>query len=576
MKILGFEVPWGRKDSVVVAEPTDGGGVPEHLPEAPNNDDIRVTESQPRSGWMAGNGTGVYTTFRTAVWDGENELGGMGPVKHWELDHNALRARSWESYLKSPVCHTIMNKHTRWVIGRGLKLQAQPHYKVLEMMGVKVERNYFNDVVEPLYRNYASSRFSDYKEMDSSNKLQGEAYKNAIVGGDMLIVQRFIDGVPTKQHIDAAKICTPMDSGLQYDGMNYRYEPTGNIIRHGVEIDERGRHVAYHVRNTLMQWQRIAVRNPVTGGRQAGLVYGKKYRLDNVRGIPLLSIVNEMAKMLDRYGRAALGSAEERQKIILQVVHGINSTGTNPYQAGLTKAFDVDRNNTDVPVDRDGKALQNEVQATTGKTTVNMPRDSKLESIKSDQEAHVKEFYEIHIDIIAAAVGIPPNVAMSKYDTSFSSARAALMDWFHSLLCERSDFAEQYNQLEYEFWLDAMVVTGRIYLPGYMEAMKRNDKMLLSAYRGARWVGAPVPHIDPLKEVKAWRERLGPLGAHLPLGSLEMATEELNGGDYVSNLNAFANELELAEDLGLEEDKEPNALEIQQMKYIADRETDND
>ena len=59
------------------------------------------------------------------------------------------------------------------------------------------------------------------------------------------------------------------------------------------------------------------------------------------------------------------------------------------------------------------------------------------------------------------------------------------------------------------------------------------------------------PHIDPLKEVKAERLKLGTLSDHLPLTNLESATEALMSGNAMSNIEQFATELQDAEKLGL-------------------------
>ena len=74
----------------------------------------------------------------------------------------------------------------------------------------------------------------------------------------------------------------------------------------------------------------------------------------------------------------------------------------------------------------------------------------------------------------------------------------------------------------------------------------------MEAYSNARFTGPLFPHIDPLKEVKAEREKLGTLAAHIPLTTVEAATEFLMSGDSDSNAYQFAEELKQAKELGLE------------------------
>ncbi len=73
----------------------------------------------------------------------------------------------------------------------------------------------------------------------------------------------------------------------------------------------------------------------------------------------------------------------------------------------------------------------------------------------------------------------------------------------------------------------------------------------MDSFRNARFVGASVPHIDPLKEVEAERAKLGDAAAHLPLTTLEAATEALGGGDVGANLEQFAREQKRANGLGI-------------------------
>ena len=54
--------------------------------------------------------------------------------------------------------------------------------------------------------------------------------------------------------------------------------------------------------------------------------------------------------------------------------------------------------------------------------------------------------------------------------------------------------------------------------------------MIIEAYSKCRFIGKNMPHIDPLKEVKA-----AELMIKLGLVSREQATEDLNKGDWSSN-----------------------------------------
>ena len=96
------------------------------------------------------------------------------------------------------------------------------------------------------------------------------------------------------------------------------------------------------------------------------------------------------------------------------------------------------------------------------------------------------------------------------------------------------------------------VLQNNIKLPGLVNAIQSNNFYVVEAYKNSRFIGTSVPHIDPVKEVKAERLKLGDQGRNLPLTTAEQATENLNMGDYSSNLAKFTSEMNAAEQNGIE------------------------
>ena len=482
---------------------------------------------------------------------GEKNLGEMGPIRRYIADHDALRLRSWQLYLESEICQTVFQRFATWVIGSGLNMQAAPLTSVLERKGIKLDKELFNKQTEDLYRMYMSTKDADYSRNVTGNKLAHKAFINAIVGGDVLIVNR-VDkkGNVTTQLIDGAHVATP--PALQLSNNDY-ISNEGNRVRYGVELNDKNEHVAYYVKTGIgYTYERIAAKDAKTGLPMAYMVYGLEYRLDNVRGIPLISAVMETSKKMERYKEATIGSAEERQKIPYIIEHGITSTGENPMLNRTVKAMGITPNTTDLPADIAGKQLANDIMVSTNKTVINMPNDSTLKTLESKNELYFKDFYTVNIDIVCACVGIPPNVAMQKYDSNFSAARAALKDWEHSLNVKRNEFADMYYKPHYELWLTMNIAIKNIDAPGFMDLYMNQDITGMNAYKNTRFTGAMVPHIDPLKEVKAEREKLGSLAEHIPLTTVEAATEALNGGEAYANFEQYAKELKEAEQLGIE------------------------
>lgn len=490
---------------------------------------------------------GRPTFTYTHSFNGEKNLGEIGPVKDYKLDFQSLRFRSWEARLTNEIAKTILNKYALWVIGSGLRLKSEPVEQVLKSEGLNIDTEKFNEITETRFKVWAKSAISGFDNQKSLNIKSNEAFSNSITGGDVLVIIRYIDGIVKIQLVDGEHVCNP--------GYNNDYfvkaKGAGNRIKHGIEIDPNGEHVAYYIRTIDYSYERVLAKNS-SGLKVAYMVYGDEHRLDDCRGIGLLVTSLESLSKMDRYKEAVIGSAEEAAKVAYQIIHGRDSSGENPLNSVLRKASDIDAGNDKLPVDSRGNELANKVAATVNKQVFNMPNDSELKTLNSSTTTlYFKEFIETNINIVAAAVNIPPNVAMSLYNDSFSASRAATKDWEHTLSVVRENFSFQFYQPIYNFWLHVEILQNKISAPGYLKAFLNKNFMALDAYRNARFTGDMFPHIDPLKEVNAERAKLGPLAANIALTTIEAATEALNSGDSDSNMKQFSEEILYAKDLGI-------------------------
>jgi capsid protein len=210
---------------------------------------------------------------------------------------------------------------------------------------------------------------------------------------------------------------------------------------------------------------------------------------------------------------------------------------------------------TDLPTDSYGENLANRVYATTNKQTYNLPLGASMKSIESKQELSFAEFYSANFDIVCAVCGYPPEVILSKYNSNYSASRAAIKDFEHTIIVQRQGFSEQFYQTIYNFCLDCWVLENYVNLNGYEVALMNQNTMALYAYRYANWQGDVVPHIDPIKEVNAWRLKLGKDSENMPLCTVADAIEALaplGGTDFNSTLEQYAKEIKKGEALGIE------------------------
>lgn len=472
-----------------------------------------------------------YQTYQPTVpipFDGEKTPGELGrPVRYYPHYYN-LRVRSWESYLNNEIPQIVINKYVLWVVGKGLKLQAEPK---TDLLPGEFNSEEFKTSVETRFRLYADDKLSTWSETMTLNQLACEAVKNAKVGGDVLLIIRIDDNIIKSELIDGAHVETPITGGYAKQAREKR-----NRIIYGVEIDDRGRHIAYYVRNKKGGHDRIPARGEESGRLVSTMIYGLKYRLNETRGIPLMTAVAETIKKLDRYKEAAVGSAEERAKIVFIQTHDLNAMGKSVLRGKPTSnARNVN----------DGKAPEQypysdaqTIATTTQKQTFNVEPGSDVKALQSDNELNFESFFNPNRNLIAATVGIPPAVAFDDYDKAFNSAQAGVKSWGHKLDVEQNNFGIDFYQPIYDTWLEYNDLIGVINIPGFQTAIKKDRNMYL-AYKNARWIGPLVPQIDPLKEVKAEVEKL-----NNNLTTHEAAAERLNLGDWNKNIEQYTQEKE--------------------------------
>ena len=141
---------------------------------------------------------------------------------------------------------------------------------------------------------------------------------------------------------------------------------------------------------------------------------------------------------------------------------------------------------------------------------------------------------------IAACVAIPFDVLMLQFNDSYSASRAALMQFWKTVMRYRWELIEQFCQPIYELWLENEILSGRL------EA-KLSDEIF-----EASWVGPAKGSIDDTKEVIAARERI-----NLGVSDIQTEAEEIGGRDWLEVHEQRKIEHQMREEADLEKESAP-------------------
>lgn len=520
---------------------------------------------------FAGTATGGWNRVFYRPFDGERTLGGLGPINRYFMDHDGLRLRSWQMMMDSELVQIGILRYVMWEIGDGLRLRAEPDADVLADHGITLDTKAFAKQVESYWKLFADNEISDNAGMETLHAKMWEAKVNALIAGDCLFIVNVSDeGIPTVDLKDGTHVRTPL-FGNAVTGLDMINPITGNRVRHGIEIDAKGKHIAFFVRkgdnygttlNDPLNYERIPARDETTGYIRAFMYYGKRYRLDDIRGIPIIAVCMETTRQLEMYKEATVSGAVERAKIALVVQHELGAIGSNPFDAILMKAGGGAF--TDIPSDSHGERFQDTVAGTTSKQAINAPPGSKIVALEGKQEIHFKEFYDTNMTIFFAAIGMPKEIGLMLFGNNYSASRASIKDWEHTIKVNRVRSSSLPYKHIYNIFLVTQTLRNKLNAPGYLKAIIMNDTWVKLAYQKCKWIGDNPPNIDEKKEVEAARLKMGAGSAHLPMQDPEGVVEDLGlPGDYDHTLQRYAAVLERADKLGIEK-VETNKMTIEE------------
>lgn len=488
----------------------------------------------------------IYSDPIGVSFDGEKTPGELGDVVEVIPDYHRLRLRAYESNLKYDVIKIITGKFFKWTIGNGLKLQSEPKEDYLEKFGIKNDWQKLRKELEDSFNLFTGLKNCDYSGMKNFHQLANDCYNDSFLGGDSLVIFRIENGYPNVQIIDGQEVSSPM----LFSDFYTIAENAGNRIKNGVEIDSRGRHVAFYVRSEeipgVYKHKRIPAKIEGFSFVMAKMVYFDKHRMNHTRGVSALSAILEKVDKLDRYTEATVGSAEERVKLAYTIEHDSTSTGENPMldlkkklgksigdESGIAGAAEL------------GEKLARNIARTTDKTIVNMPVGSKLTTPTSiTTDINYDAFFNAIFNQVCSSMDMPPEIALQKFDSNYSASRAAIKSWEYMIKIAREKFSIEFYRPFFELFFYCEVLKGNIKCEGFILSEQKNDFMKFAAFTNSIFEGVNMPHIDPVKEVKAVRELLGKKYEDTPLISLDQATEQLNQGDWESNYKSVTEETE--------------------------------
>ena len=466
---------------------------------------------------------------KSATWSQQYNSESRSAKGDIEENRKTLRERSRDLAMNAPIAAAAINSVRSNCVGSGLIPRPTVDSDYLGMNRETEDK--LKTQIKNEFALWAESSLCDVSDQNNFYEIQQIAFLDWLKNGEAFVLLEYdeeLDYMPYQLRIrliEADRVCTEHSYG-EYDGLDKKLK-NGNTVMNGIEIDRKGKVVAYHIssyhpgenESGQMTWSRVERRGRKTGNLNVLHIFNAE-RSEQYRGVPFLAPVIETIKQLSRYTEAEIMAAVLNAMLAIFVT---TETGDDFEKFGGVDGEDGDDKN-----DRE--------QIRLGSGTVTFLK--KGEDIKPVESTHPNGSYDAFLNAMAMLIGsaleIAPEILLKKFGQNFSASRGALNESWRAFMMRRKWFINDFCQAVYEIWFSEAVSKGRIDAPGFFLS-----PMIRKAYTKATWNGPAQGWLNPVQEVTASVKRIeNGLSTHAD----ECATA--NGSDFDDNVRTLARENE--------------------------------
>lgn len=427
-------------------------------------------------------------------WDGDKFPGGFGATKLFSLDYWTIRQRSAQLFTENLYARGLVRRLVTNEINTGLSLECAPDAGIIGMDDETLLE--WTDSFENRFNVWANTpHVCDYHGRLTFGAIQRVARLEALVSGDVLVVLRYSPLLKTTQVqlINGACVQTPVvDDRL-------KRIPESHSIRQGVERDGKNKIVAYWIRSDQGTFERMPAVGPSSGRKMAWLVFGTDKRMDDERGLPLLSIVLQSLKEIDRYRDSVQRKAVVNSILAMFIKKTMEKPGSLPLSGGAV------RNSQATVSDDDGKSRTfNIANRIPGLVIEELQAGEEPQGFNSHgTDTDFAKFEEAIIQAVAWAHEVPPEILRLAFSNNYSASQAAINEFKIYLNRVWSEFGEGFCTPVYIDVLLSEVLAGRASAPGFIESWRDPEAWdVFGAWVMADWYGSIKPSTDMLKQAK--------------------------------------------------------------------------
>ena len=450
-----------------------------------------------------------------------------------DIDDNnyTIRQRARLLYMAAPLATSAIKTNRTNVIGVGLMPQSRIDRKTLGMSQEAAKA--WQDKAEKEFAVWASRKAAcDAIGINDFYGIQQLAFMSWLISGDAFVLIKRKE--PTRMTpyslrlhlIEADRVSTPLTDGVYYPAhLTAGRTADGNRIYDGVEIDQDGMILAYHIRNTYpfeltteqTEWKRVKAYGDRTGIPNILQIMDSE-RPEQYRGVSYLAQVIEPILQIRRYSESELVAAIVESFFTAFVKTEGNGDDNPMNEVGGSQGSVSDR--------------ENEYEMGPGQINFLKPGESVDFGDPKRPNNGFEQFFKAFSMQVGAALELPSELLLKTFNSSYSASRAALLEAWKAFRMRRSWFVSDFCNPVYEIWMEEAVARDRLTAPGFF-----TDPIIRAAYLGCEWIGPSQGQIDPVKEITAEI-----LAISEGITTREQSTIRLNGGKWDNNLERLAQE----------------------------------
>jgi lambda family phage portal protein len=420
-----------------------------------------------------------------------------------------------------------------------LRLQARPDREYLGLEDKEADD--WEKLIEREFSYWAESPNCDLTRTQNFYDMQALAFLSTLMNGDAFVT------LPMKKVANSPySLRVKMYEGDQCVSPNGDDWMSINGVVGGIKLDADGAPLEYYfakkhpgdgyTAGTFLAGEYITI--PAFGkksGRRNVLHLMLKERIGQRRGAPILAPVLEQLKQASRLSEAELMASVVNACFTVFIT---TPSETNPFNSGY---FPGVGGTQDAPGGEGNEKILNPVERPADEKNIELGNGSVVSLAEGEKpemaspnrpNAGFEPFFNAIMKQIGSSIGIPYEVLMLSFQSSYSASRAALLEAWKLFREWRTWMARNYCQPIYEEFLMEAVLLGRISAPGFLE-----DPVVRAAWSWTKWAGPGMGMIDPLKEVQASAMKI-----EKRLSTYEDEKVSMDGGNWDDMIQRAARE----------------------------------